>query len=672
MTTEVHPFYFSTRVYRFIDLFPTFVTMIDPATIDRIMDAAEITDVVSEFVTLRKRGVNMLGLCPFHNEKTPSFTVSPAKGIFKCFGCGKGGNPVNFIMEHEALSYPEALKWLAKKYHIEVREEEETEEQKQLKDERESMMIVSGFAQKYFSRFLWDENEGRTIGLSYLRERGIRDEIIKKFELGFCPNGKDKFTQAAQKQGYKMEFLEKTGLTIKRDDWIRDRFEDRVMFPIHNIAGRVIAFGGRTLKDDKKIAKYLNSPESEIYHKSRMLYGIFQAKRAITKEDKCFLVEGYTDVLSFHQAGIDNVVASSGTALSPDQIRLIKRFSNNITIIYDGDEAGIKASLRGIDLVLEEGVNVKVLLLPEGEDPDSFARSMSSSQLLEYIKQNETDFIRFKTQLLLKSTENDPVEKARLISNIVRSIAVVPDAITRSVYIKECSRLMDVQEDILYTEVRKLKQKQTEEIRKKAFREKSKPKIQEVQAAEPVINTCDIEEREILRILIKYFHEEVFETEVENGSVVSLSVGGYILNELENDGLVSDNRLINKFLDIFREQRENQEFKSDTFFINHSDSQVSQLASDLIAEKYIESKRWKKGGAFVEAENEILDLIVPKIVQEYKLRKVKNMLLELEQKIQEASKKNDMEQVMYIQNQYINLKKVENHLSIQLGNRTII
>ncbi|MGQ8335584.1 DNA primase [Sunxiuqinia sp. A32] len=648
--------------------------MIDQATIDRILEAAEITDVVSEFVTLKKRGVNQLGNCPFHNEKTPSFTVSPAKGIFKCFGCGKGGNSVNFIMEHESLSYPEALKWLAKKYHIEVSEEEETEEQKQLKDERESMMIVSSFAQKYFTRYLWEENEGRTVGLSYLRERGIRDEIIKKFELGFCPDAKNAFTQAAQKQGYKIEFLEKTGLTIKRDDWIVDRFAARVMFPIHNIAGRVIAFGGRTLKNDKKIAKYLNSPESEIYHKSRVLYGIYQAKREITRQDRCYLVEGYTDVLSFHQTGIENVVASSGTALTTDQIRIIKRFSNNITIIYDGDEAGIKASLRGIDLVLEEGVNVKVLLLPQGEDPDSFSRSMSSSQLLEYIQQNETDFIRFKTKLLLESTENDPVSKARLINDIVRSISVVPDAITRSVYIKECSNLMDVQEDILYTEVRKIKQKESEEIRKKAFREQNNPRTQSQVPTQktPAINLCEIEEREILRILIKYFHEEIFETEDEEGNVEPLSVGSYVLDELENDGLVSDNQLINDFIDLFRQNEENPNFKPAPFFINHSNIKISRLASDLVAEKYTESKRWKKGGAFVEAENEILDLIVPKIVQEYKLRKVKNMLRELETQIQEAGKQNNMELVMDIQSQHINLKKVANHLSVQLGNRTII
>lgn len=636
------------------------------------MDAAEISDVVSEFVTLKRRGVNQLGLCPFHNEKTPSFIVSPAKGIFKCFGCGKGGNAVNFIMEHEALSYPEALKWLAKKYHIDVQEEEETEHQKQLKDDRESMMIASAYAQKYFTRYIWEENEGRTIGLSYLRERGLQDTIIKKFELGYCPDGKDIFTQAAQKQGYKMEYLEKTGLTIKRDDWVRDRFSGRVMFPIHNVAGRVTAFGGRTLKSDKNIAKYLNSPESEIYHKSRVLYGIFQAKREITRQDKCYLVEGYTDVLAFHQAGIENVVASSGTALTPDQIRLIKRFSPNITIIYDGDEAGIKASLRGIDLVLEEGMNVKVLLLPQGEDPDSFARSMSSTQLQEYIEEHQTDFIRFKTKLLLEKSENDPVSRARMISNIVRSISVVPDTITRSMYIKECSTLMDVGEDILYTEIRKIMMKESEDHRRKEYRAKSAQQQQPVppQPVNTVKNLCEIEEREILRVLLKYFHTEVFEEEGENpDETISISVGRFVLEEIENDGLNSDNALINQFLDFFRENLDNPDFKPMPFFTNHSDQRISQLASDLLSEKYTESKRWTRGGAFVEAEDEILDLIVPKVVQEYKLRKVKNMLTELEKSIQQAA--SDIEKVMSLQNQYLNLKKVEKHLSIQLGNRTI-
>lgn len=637
------------------------------------MDAAEITEVVSEYVTLKKRGVNLLGLCPFHNEKTPSFTVSPAKGIFKCFGCGKGGNAVNFVMEHESLTYPEALKWLAAKYHIEIQEEEETDEQKLLKDERESMMIVSAFAQKYFSQFLWNENEGRTIGLSYLRERGIRDDIIKKFDLGYCPDGKDLFTRQAQKQGYKMEFLEKTGLSIKREDWIRDRFAGRVMFPIHSISGRVIAFGGRILKADKNTAKYLNSPESEIYHKSRVLYGIFQAKRDITRLDKCYLVEGYTDVLSMHQSGIENVVASSGTSLTPDQIRLIKRFTQNITILYDGDAAGIKASLRGIDLVLEEGVNVKVLLLPNGEDPDSFARSMSSGQLHQYIQENETDFIRFKTRLLLKDTENDPVERARLINDIVRSISVVPDSVTRSVYIQECSRLMDVQEDMLYTEVRKLQLRQSDEARKTSYREHPRPATPQIQQPKPAINRCEIEEREIIRILLKYFHHDLFEVEgTQPGETERVSVGQFVLEEIENDGLHSDNEQISTMLDLLAENLGNKSFNPVQFFINHSDQKISRLAVDLLAEKYIESKRWKKGGALVESEEEILDLLVPKIVQEYKMRKVKNMLHELEQHINQASQTKDMEKVMELQNQYINLKKVEKHLSAQLGNRAII
>ncbi|MGD9555478.1 MAG: DNA primase [Mangrovibacterium sp.] len=646
--------------------------MIDQTTIDRIMDAAEITEVVSEFVTLKRRGVNLLGNCPFHNEKTPSFTVSPAKGIFKCFGCGKGGNAVNFIMEHESLSYPEALRWLAAKYHIEISEEEETDEQKQQKDERESMMIVSAWAGKYFSNFLWNEEEGRSVGLSYFRERGIRDEIIRKFELGYCPDGKDTFTRQAQKQGYRMEFLEKTGLSIKRDDWVRDRFAGRVMFPIHSISGRVIAFGGRILKADKNTAKYLNSPESEIYHKSRVLYGIYQAKREITQRDKCYLVEGYTDVLSMHQSGIENVVASSGTSLTPDQIRLIKRFTPNVTILYDGDAAGIKASLRGIDLVLEEGLNVKVLLLPEGEDPDSFARSMSSTQLHQYIQEHETDFIRFKTSLLMKETENDPVERARLINDIVRSISVVPDSVTRTVYIQECARLMNMQEDILYTEVRKLHFRHTGDGRQPVYPEKPRPVSQPPRQAVAAVNKCEIEEREIIRILLKYFNHEIFEVEgEEEGETESVSVGEFVLQEIENDGLQSENEPIRKMLGLFTENIGNKTFRPIQFFINHSDPQISRLAVDLLAEKYIESKRWKKGGAFVESEEDILDLLVPKIVQEYKMRKVKSMLHELEQQIKHASTGNDLEKVMEFQNQYINLKKVEKHLSEQLGNRTI-
>ena len=634
--------------------------------------------MVSEFVTLRRRGVNMLGLCPFHNEKTPSFTVSPAKGIFKCFGCGKGGNVVNFIMEHESLSYPEALKWLARKYNIEVVEEEETEEQKQLKDERESLMIVSAFAQKYFTRNLWEENEGRTIGLSYFRERSFRDDILKKFEVGYSPDGKAPFTEAAQKQGYKMEFLEKTGLSIKRDDWVRDRFAGRVMFPIHNLAGRVIAFGGRILKADPKAAKYLNSPESEIYHKSKVLYGIFQAKREISRAERCYLVEGYTDVLSMHQAGIENVVASSGTALTTEQIRLVKRFTPNITIIYDGDAAGIKASLRGIDLVLEEGMNVKVLLLPEGEDPDSFAKKKGASGFQEYIEKNETDFIQFKTRLLLKDAEKDPVTKARLISDVIRSVAVIPDSITRSVYIKECSKLLDVNEEILYTEVRKQKYKQNDEFRKKEMHGQREhafaPSTSKTQTVPPEIKPSElvIEELEFLRFLLKHCNTVIFEEEGENpNEVVEVKVSEYMIEELENDDLIPENPLFQKIFYEVKNNLGNGQFDPWKHFIYHPDGEVSQLATDLLSEKFIESKRWTKAGAFTEKEEEILDYLVPRIIYEYKLRRVKLMMEEIEKAIGVASKEGNFDQVIEEQSKYMNLKRVEKFLSEKLGSRAI-
>ena len=422
--------------------------MIDQATIQKIFDAADIYEVVSDFVSLKKRGVNYLGLCPFHNEKTGSFTVSPAKGIYKCFGCGKGGNAVNFIMEHEQMSYVEALKYLAEKYHIPVEEKELTEEQRKEKTERESMLIVSSYANEYFQYQLWNTDEGRSVGLGYLRQRGISDEMIRKFGLGYNPEGWGAFTKAAQEKGYKKEFLVKTGLTVENEKGLFDRFRARVMFPVFDLAGKVIAFGGRTMTTDKKISKYLNSPESEIYHKSKTLYGIFLAKKSIVQQDRCILVEGYTDVISFHAKGIENVVASSGTSLTIEQIRLIRRLTLNVTIIYDGDAAGIKASLRGIDLVLEEGLNVRVLLLPDGEDPDSFARSHTPQDLADFIANNETDFINFKTKLLLGTAGDDPVERARLITDIVRSIAKIPDNIVRSVYVRETAHQYDDEERV--------------------------------------------------------------------------------------------------------------------------------------------------------------------------------------------------------------------------------
>lgn len=433
--------------------------MIDQSTIDRILDAAQIVDVVSEFVTLRKRGVNYIGLCPFHNEKTPSFSVSPSKGVCKCFSCGKGGNVVHFIMEHEQLSYYEALKWLAKKYNIEIKERELTDAEKQAQSLRESLFVVNQFASEYFQDILYTHIDGQRIGMTYLRSRGFRDDIIRKFQLGYSTDAPDGLARAAAQKGFREEFLEKTGLCYKKDNGtLHDRFWGRVIFPVHTLSGKVVAFGGRVLSSATKNVqmKYVNSPESEIYHKSRELYGMYFAKQAIVRQDCCFLVEGYTDVISMHQSGIENVVSSSGTALTSDQIRLIHRFTNNITLLYDGDGAGIKASLRGIDMLLEEGMNIKVCLLPDGDDPDSFARKHNATDYQAYINAHEVDFIRFKTNLLLEEAGRDPIKRAGLISSIVRSISVIPDAIVRSVYIRECSQLLQMEEKILVEATAKL------------------------------------------------------------------------------------------------------------------------------------------------------------------------------------------------------------------------
>ena len=453
--------------------------MIDQPTIDRILDAANIVDVVSEFVTLRKRGINYVGLCPFHTDKTPSFYVSPAKNICKCFACGEGGTAVHFIMKHEQLNYFDALRYLAKKYNIEIQERELTDKEKQRRSDRESMLIVNSWAQQYFSTQLYEHVEGKTVGLRYFAERGFREDTIRKFQLGYSLDQRDALYKAATKYGYKKEFLEKTGLVIVYDNGgVNDRFRGRVIFPVHTLSGKVVAFGGRVLKKDEKTAKYVNSPESEIYHKSNELYGIYFAKQAIVKEDRCFLVEGYTDVISMHQAGIENVVASSGTALTQGQIRLIHRFTSNITVLYDGDAAGIKAALRGIDLLLEDGMNVKVVLLPNGEDPDSFARKHNASQFAEFIKQSETDFIRFKTRLLLDDAGNDPIKRSSLITDIIRTVAIIPDNIARSIYIRECSAMMEIDEQVLLNEVNKIRL--------------SKEEKQNTQGTPPVSNTMSI------------------------------------------------------------------------------------------------------------------------------------------------------------------------------------
>lgn len=445
--------------------------MIDRATVEKILDATEIVDVISDFVTLKRRGANYIACCPFHNEKTPSFSVSPSKGIFKCFGCGKAGSAVTFVMEHEQMTYPEALKYLARKYGIEVQEQEESAEDTADRLKRESMIAVSEFASRFYADALFNTAEGHSVGLSYFRQkRGFSDETIRKFGLGWSPSGRSfagepaaaTLPRTALQNGYKAEYLLSTGLCYEHGGELVDKFRERVIFPIHSLSGRVIAFGGRTLREDKTVAKYLNSPESDIYHKSRSLYGIYFAKSAIAREQKCYLVEGYTDVISMHQAGIENVTASSGTSLTTDQIRLIKRFTNNVTVLYDGDAAGIKASLRGINMLLEEGMIIKVVLLPDGEDPDSFARSHTRQEILDFLSEHETDFIEFKYDLLSSTIERDPIRKAELIRDIIDTIAVIPDQIARSVYIEQCAQRLGMKEDVLFAEVARVRRKRIE------------------------------------------------------------------------------------------------------------------------------------------------------------------------------------------------------------------
>lgn len=644
--------------------------MIDKETIDKIFDAIDIVDVIQDFVTLKKRGVNYLGLCPFHNEKTPSFTVSPTKGIFKCFGCGKGGNAVTFIMEHENLSYYEALKFLAKKYHVEVIEKELTNEDIEKKNQIESSLIVTSFAQKYFSDILFNTDEGKNVGLSYFKERGFREPIINKFQLGYCLNKKDAFTKEAIHKGYKVEYLESTGLTIKNEDRFFDRFNDRIIFPIQNLMGRTIAFGARTLRKDKKIAKYLNSPESEIYHKSKVLYGIFFAKKAISQNNKCYLVEGYTDVLSMHQSGVENVVASSGTSLTADQIRLINRFTNNITIIYDGDSAGVKASLRGIDLVLEQGMNVKVLLLPQDEDPDSFAQSHSSTELIEYINKNETDFVIFKTKLLLDDAKNDPVKKANLIRDIVKSISVIPEKITRSVYVKECSSLLDIDEQALYSELNKMIFKKHKSYDSNFKSKDITPRTQKQNVYSG--DNCEVLEREIVKLLLNYGNIEVFSDEENSGTEKTITVAQYIISEIQHNELELINPLYKKIFDEYKSHLIDDISIDSKFFINHPESAISNLAADLLSTSYELSRIWEMHDNYIETEEDKLYIIIPEIITSYKNQKIMSALKNTEELMKKAQEEKDIDKINELQQRYIALSKFKIALSKNLGERTIL
>ena len=648
--------------------------MIDQATIDRITDAAQIQDVVSDYVTLKKRGVNLLGLCPFHNEKTPSFIVSPGKGIFKCFGCGKGGNAVHFIMGHEQISYYDALKFLAKKYHIEVQERELSPEEMAVRNDRESMFLVNEFAQKHFSQTLHHHIDGKSIGLSYFRERGFRDDIIQKFQLGYSLDQRDAFTQAAIKAGYNKEYLIKTGLTLEgENNYVSDRFRGRVMFPVHSLSGKVVAFGGRILKKDEKMAKYVNSPESEIYHKSNELYGIYFAKQAIVKQDRCFLVEGYTDVISMHQSGIENVVSSSGTSLTPGQIRLIHRFTENVTVIYDGDAAGIKASIRGIDLLLEEGLNIKVLLLPDGDDPDSFARKHNASDFIEYVEKNSSDFIRFKTNLLLADAGNDPVKRAGLVLDIVSSIAIIPNNIIRGEYVKECSALLNVDEQMLYHQINKLKNTEQEKIAtRRQTEDANRLPITDTENLIPNasnISKFDDQERNILQILVKYGDAILYYADAENPE--PLTVGHYIIEELEKDHLRFHNSLHLLMLEEYKKNYSQENFVAERFFLYHSNSEISTITADLISEKYVLSTIHSKIKK-VESDAERLTLLVPRLVFEYKngifIEMIKQKLSEM--KIAYDNKNNKLvDEIMLEMSQ---LEVVKKQLSKTLGERIII
>jgi DNA primase len=641
--------------------------MIPKETVDRIFDTARIDEVVGEFVSLKKRGGNMIGLCPFHNEKTPSFNVSPARGIYKCFGCAKGGNSVNFIMEHEHISYPEALRWLAKKYNIEIEEEEVSSEQQAKDNERESLFLVSAFAQKHFTKNLHETEEGKAIALSYFKERGMRQDIIEKFMLGYSPDVWRDFADAALAAGYKLEYLVKAGLVIQNEEdpsKFFDRFKGRVMFPVHNASGRIIAFGGRTLKTDKKVAKYINSPETEIYHKSNVLYGLYFAKKQIIAEDVCYLVEGYTDVTSMHQAGIENVVASSGTALTVEQIRLIRRYTNNITILYDGDPAGIKASFRGIDLILEEGMNVRVLLFPDNDDPDSYSKKVSSEELKRFIKDNTKDFIRFKTELLSEDVGNDPIKKAGLIRDIVESIALIPDAITRSVYIKECSSILDMDEQTLLNELNKDRKRKFETKSKDAplktndelsvFKDRTNTKEVAFEEDKPAkqfsyyepSNTRGIPpEKDIIRILLMYGTQTI---EVQDEGPIT--VCQLILNELEEEIELPFFHIVYKrFLEFFKERNKFSEVPPTEFFLRSTEEDVAMISADILFSQYTVhswemefflsrnegfhlSKSphalhdWERHGIYVQTEDMLLKRACLDAVFLFKIRRLEFML----------------------------------------------
>ncbi len=631
--------------------------MIDRATIDRIYAAANIVDVIGDYVTLKKKGVNYQACCPFHNEKTPSFVVSPSKGVFKCFGCGKGGNAVTFVMEHESVSYPEALRMVAKRYGIEVEERAMTEEDVRRNNDRESMFALNGWASEYFSKYLTGNPEGKSVGLSYFsQKRGFSEATIRKFGLGFCSARGDALTQAALAAGYKEEFLVSTGLSIKResDGRLYDRFRDRVMFPVHNISGRVVAFGGRTLRTDKSVAKYQNSPESEIYSKKRELYGLYFAKKAIQQQDFAIMVEGYTDVISMHQSGVENVVASSGTSLTTEQIQLLHRFTRNITVIYDGDSAGIHASLRGIDMILKEGMNVRVVLLPPEHDPDSFARAHTADEVHAYVREHEEDFLTFKAKLMLREAGSDPIKRSEVIGDMVRSIVQIPDSIQRAVFIKECSRIMDVDEGVLVAEVARKRATQSgdreagEFIRRQQMamrREQPQPPADagfEPDLTKPAVagSSVDALEREIVKYLLKSGHKSFEVTEARN--VVEINIAAEIFDNLDADAISFTNPIYDRILSLYRDKWRESGIGVEVpaqVFVNHPDPEVCNMAVDLLTsdDNYVPSEIWRRKDVHVESESEMLAVGVPKAIMLYRSKVVERMINEQRERLKDET-----------------------------------
>jgi len=649
--------------------------MISKETIDRIFDTARIEEVVGDFVTLKKRGTNWLGLCPFHNEKTPSFNVNPVRNIYKCFGCGKGGNAVNFVMEHEQYTYPEALRYLARKYNIAVEESIPDPREEQLHDDKESLFVLNSFAQRIFSEQLHTTEEGKSVGLSYFKERGFSDETIQKFQLGYSLNNWSGFSDLALKNAYLPEFLLRTGLSIEREPGkhtetskeksLYDRFRGRVMFPIHNMTGRVIGFGGRVLKKDEKTAKYLNSPESDIYHKSRSLYGIFFAKKSIVQRDNCYLVEGYTDVISLHQAGIENVVSSSGTSLTTDQIRLIGRYTKNITVLFDGDTAGIKASMRGIDLILEEGLNVRVVLFPDGEDPDSYSRKHSYSETLDFITAHAEDFVVFKTGLLLSEVKNDPVRKAALIRDIVETISRIPDPIIRAMYVKKSSTMLEIAEPILITELNKIRRQELKKIIPPNDADELMPLTLLPHDQGTEVFSTEMQERNIIRLLLN-FGTHILDIPEEDNKEVRVSVAQYIVDELKRDNIDFENQIYNGILNEYAQILEKNTLPEPFHFLNSENREFRELAVELLSSRYVLSEEWERmHKIYVPVEEHLLRESVINTVNHLKNKKVLRMLEENQKKIKEADLAGQDYSELMLQHQQ--LENVKVRIAKELG-----